>query len=72
MRIRFLWPFFVLVMTVLSGPSCEDDPNDLDYLKDASADAAKPTGDATTPMPMSDAAASMTDAAASTQTDAAK
>jgi hypothetical protein len=33
MRIGFLWPLGIILLGLLSGPSCEDDPTDLDYLK---------------------------------------
>jgi hypothetical protein len=33
MRIRLLWPLGIILLALLSGPSCEDDPTDLDYLK---------------------------------------
>jgi hypothetical protein len=35
MRIKYLWPLGVVLIGLFST-SCEDDPNDLDYLKDAS------------------------------------
>jgi hypothetical protein len=36
MRIKYLWPLGVLLIGLFSA-SCEDDPNDLDYLKDGGA-----------------------------------
>jgi hypothetical protein len=33
MRTRLLWPLGIILLALLSGPACEDDPHDLDYLK---------------------------------------
>jgi hypothetical protein len=33
MHNRCLWPIGIILLGLLSGPSCEDDPTDLDYLK---------------------------------------
>jgi hypothetical protein len=43
MRIKYLWPLGVVLIGLFTA-SCEDDPNDLDYLKAGSGGSSATAG----------------------------